>query len=298
MEEFNEDEEMVNIKESTKNGQSVARDQCIIRHINADGSYRIEFMNDKQYPYHDSFCESWLRPMDDLEDMKLQQSIRLPRTLEIDYDQVMMWRPNVVAHWLRKCGVSKRVSEILEGHKVNGAFLCELDADLLMNDMKLGQKETLRILQYVKALRAQMNLVGDDEEDEDDLTHISLEINQCDADMKELEGMTQETKMKLDELMTSKADEYQRYKDWELKSQCHALKNRKVGNKEIAQQLKKSVGWVGKTLKVKKLKKPGGNVMKEIESLQAEIAKYNKQLQEKQTQMAQAKHRLSQIIKQ
>jgi len=272
----------------------------MIRHINADGSYRVEFLSSGSEPYHDSFCESWLRPMDDIDDMKLQRRAPLPFALEIDYDQVTVWRPNVVAHWLRKCGVSKAATEVLQSHNVNGIFLFELDADLLMNDMKLSQKETLRILQYVKALRSEINLAGDEDDDEDDLTHISLEINQCEADMKKLEGLMTTTRSQLETLMKTKADEYSRYKEWELKSKCLELKQNKMSNKEISQQLKKGTSWVQKTLKLKgnKLKKPGGNVVKQIESMQSEIVRYSKELKGKQTQLAHAKQRLDQIVNQ
>ena len=35
---------------------------CVVRHCNPDGSYRVEFLN-QVLPYHDHFCEQWLRPL-------------------------------------------------------------------------------------------------------------------------------------------------------------------------------------------------------------------------------------------
>jgi len=308
--EFKEESgERINLREATQNGQTVQREQCMVRHINADGSYRVEFVNATQYPLHDSFCESWLRPMDDIDDMKMQRMpLRLPLTLEIDYDRVMEWRPNVVAHWLRKCGVSEAATETLERLNVNGVFFFELDADLLMNDVKLDQKETLRILGYQKALRMQRAADADGDADDDaeavaeDLTHISLEISQCESDMKQLESMSKGTRLKLEQLLTEKADEAGKYREWQLKTKCVEFKRqclqqkRKITNKEIAQKFKKTPSWVTKTLKANKHKKPGGSVVRQIETMNSQILRYENQLREKQAQMEEAKRRMNRIM--
>ena len=36
---------------------------CIVRHINPDGSFRVQFTTRDDEIYHDQFCEAWLRKL-------------------------------------------------------------------------------------------------------------------------------------------------------------------------------------------------------------------------------------------
>ena len=126
-----------------------------------------------------------------------------------------------------------------------------------------------------------------------ELREIEEEIRECDRKIKELKVSQEVAEQKLKQLIKSNSDEYKRYEEYELKRRCLLLKQQKVGNKEIATQLKKNASWVKKTLKLKQnqIKKPSGNVVKEMEQLQKQILIFKKQIEEKQAQLQQARER-------
>ena len=294
---FDEEGELINVKQIAK---KLGTNQCIIRHRNPDGTYRVEFINVQQYQYHDNFCEYWLVPYDNNYDLKLQEQDgyetepKLPLVMEIDYDQVAKWRPNVVAHWLKKCGIKPSVANVVERNNVNGVFLFELDGDLLMNDMKIPKYDANEILRYMQALKSKLEYNVDDEE----IAQLSLEIQELDGDIKQLQQILEASKQKLNKVIKSHHDEYSKYREWQLKKQCIMYKGAKLSFKDIAQRLKKNQSWVKKTSKLKAnaLKKPSGNVIKQMESLQQQIQRCNKQLKHKQAQMLQARHKLQQFM--
>ena len=173
--EYNQENELVNIKNMKK---KVEKNQCIVRHQNPDGTYRVEFINVPSYKYHDAFCEKWLQPIfdsnndnkDGSDDLKLQYDSlatepKLPLVLEIDYDKVLSWKPNIVAHWLNKCGCNPLSTSKLVDNNVNGVFMFELDLELLTQDMKIPKTDASQIMRYMRSLRTELRY-NVDEEDE------------------------------------------------------------------------------------------------------------------------------------
>ena len=170
--EYNQENELVNIKNMKK---KVDKNQCIIRHKNPDGTYRVEFINVSSYKYHDGFCEKWLQPIYSNngsigggDDAKLQQDIyviepKLPLVLEIDYDKVLSWKPNIVAHWLNKCGCNPLSTQKLTQNNVNGVFMFDLDMELLTNDMKIAKIDANQIMRYIRSLRNELRYNLDEE---------------------------------------------------------------------------------------------------------------------------------------
>eukprot|EP01084_Bolivina_argentea_P287672 493618_1 len=285
------DGEVVNIR-----AKKIARNECMIRHCNPDGSYRVEFRNIATRVLHDSFCESWLKPLDEEKDaphhLLSAKEPTLPLLLEIDYDKIALWKPNIVSHWLSKCGVSRATATILREKHVNGVFLFDLDADLLIKQMKISQYDAVRIMQYMRVLRSKLQYNVDEEDEE--IVSVSLEIKECEREIKQLNQVQQTRKHKLDTLIRAHHEDYMRYKEWELKLQCVQLSHKKVPRKDIASQLKKKQAWVNKTCKLKtnQLKKPGGSAIKQFESIQSQIFKVAKQIKEKETQ----KQRLERLM--
>eukprot|EP01084_Bolivina_argentea_P026564 49401_1 len=222
---------------------------------------------------------------------------KLPLLYEIDYDKVLTWKSNMVSYWLSKCGINDKTCEILINNGVNGVFLFELDLSLLEADMGINKYDSIRILKYMKTLKhkLQYNISGDDESDLQ--SEIQLEIQEYDLKIKQIKLRVEDIKMKYDKLVSGHKDEYNRYKEWELKLQCRQLNNKKVSHKEISNQLKKNVKWVKNVIKLKQnqIKKPQGNIIKQFEQLQTQILKLNKQIKEKQTQMFNARQKLTQI---
>lgn len=257
----------------------------------------------QQYQLHDSFSEHWLKSINDINDEKEQEFMiniepKLPLVLEIDYDKVLLWKPNIVAHWLSKCGISEESAMIIKQNNVNGVFLFELDADLLINEMKIEKNDSNKILRYMRALRNKLKYNVD--EDDEEIAQISLEIQEYDRQIKQMQQLQYSAKQKFDKLIKSNNDEYTKYKDWELKLKCIELSKKKVPKKDIASQLKKNQSWVKKTSKLKsnQVKKPGGNIIKQIESFNNQILRYNKQIKDKQNEMLEAREKLNQIMNQ
>ena len=260
-------------------------------------------MNLSQYLHHDSFCECWLIPYgqtsagDDEKSAHILSMIepKLPLVLEIDYDRVLLWRPNIVSHWFVKCGVSKKSADILKAFSVNGVFLFDLDMDLL-NEMDIPKNDCIQILRYMRALRSKLQYNVDEEDEE--MTAVSVQIQQFDAQIRQMQKEQESVKMKLDDLVRGNNDEYNKYKEWALKRQCIELKNKKVSKKDIALQLEKPQSWVNKVFKMKvnQIKKPSGNIIKQIEMLQAQIIRNSQTMEDKQTQMIAARQRLHKFL--
>eukprot|EP00484_Ammonia_sp_Unknown_P021909 CAMPEP_0197031312 /NCGR_PEP_ID=MMETSP1384-20130603/10356_1 /TAXON_ID=29189 /ORGANISM="Ammonia sp." /LENGTH=798 /DNA_ID=CAMNT_0042460823 /DNA_START=9 /DNA_END=2405 /DNA_ORIENTATION=- len=300
--ECNDDGELINLKQLMEK-ETVQENQCVIRHVNPDGTYRVEFVNVRQYPYHDSFCESFLRSISEIisdDDTKFNHVIepRLPLNMEIDYDKVLQWRPNLVAHWLNKCGVQETTTQILKENKVNGVFLFDLDVDLLTQDMKIAQQDAKQILLYMRLLKSKLHLSNEEEQqNEAEITQLSIQLQQAQQEMKQIEDLQQHSLEKLDKLMKANQEDVNKLKEYELKLKCVHLKNKKVPPNNIASQLKKSIKWVQKMSKLKpsQIKKPTSTAIKQMEALQAEISNYKRSHAEKQTQYEQARMKLRQF---
>jgi len=202
--------------------------QCIIRHVNPNGTYRVEFMNVSEHHLHDLFCEAWLSAFGASQSEKQQDDEKrsvisrhswlepkLPLLLEIDYDRVLLWKPQLVAHWLVKCGVSTAAADIVKANNVNGVFLFDLDMECL-NEMGIAKTECIHILRYMRALRSKLQFDVDsasDDEDEQMIARISMEIQQFDAQIRKLGKEKEAIQMKFDVLVKGNGEEYNRYKD-------------------------------------------------------------------------------------
>merc|ERR1712130_138128 len=267
--------------------KNIESNECIIRHINPNGTYRIEFITGttNQYLLHDSFCESWLIPFGhghgqrsaDDEKNVMQSNIlsiiepKLPLALEIDYDRVLHWEANIVSHWFVKCGINAESAEILKEFGVNGVFLFDLDMNLL-NEMGIAKNDCIQILIFMRSLRSKLQYNVDDEAD-DKMTKISIKIQEFDAQIREMQKKQKMAQLKFDELVRDNNEEYNKYKEWALKRQCIVFK-----------------------MKQNQIRKPNGNIIKQIEVMQSQIIRNEQIMEDKQNQMIAARQKLHKYL--
>merc|ERR1712228_809177 len=200
-----------------------------------------------------------------------------------------MGKPCIVSHWFVKCGINAQSAEILKKFGVNGVFLFDLDMDLL-NEMGVPKNDCIQILLFMRSLRSKLQYNVDEEDEQ--MTKISLQIQQFDAQIQEM------AQLKFDELVRDNNEEYNKYKEWALKRQCIEYKNKKVSKKDIALQLKKPQAWVNKVFKMKpnQIRKPNGNIIKQIEVMQSQIIRNDQSMENKQTQMIAARQKLHKFL--
>eukprot|EP00483_Globobulimina_turgida_P008764 UN08782 len=126
-----------------------------------------------------------------------------------------------------------------------------------------------------------------------------LEAQQYKMEILQIKKQEASIKEKLNKLINNKSnsEEYGKYKEWQLKLECLALRQKKMSNKEIAAQLKKTQNWVKKTCKSgrNQIKKPGGNVIKQVEGWQALIVEFEKKIKGKQNLILCARQKLAQL---
>merc|ERR1712154_554397 len=181
---------------------------------------------------------------------------------------------------------------ILKKFEVNGVFLFDLDFDLLNESMGICKNDCIQILRYMRALRSKLQYNLDEDEE---MSKISLQIQQFDAQIRKLQKEEERMQMRFESFLAANGEEYAKYKEWTLKRQCVDMKNKKISKKDIAAQLKKPSSWVNKVFKLKQnqIRKPNGNIIKQIEMMQAQILRNSQTMEEKQTQMIAARQKLN-----
>eukprot|EP00485_Elphidium_margaritaceum_P002516 CAMPEP_0202692720 /NCGR_PEP_ID=MMETSP1385-20130828/7028_1 /ASSEMBLY_ACC=CAM_ASM_000861 /TAXON_ID=933848 /ORGANISM="Elphidium margaritaceum" /LENGTH=806 /DNA_ID=CAMNT_0049348301 /DNA_START=27 /DNA_END=2450 /DNA_ORIENTATION=- len=314
--EVNEEGELVNVKEQYAAGD-IGRETCVIRHVNPSGTYRVLFLQEPSEPYHDAFTEQWLTSKTLFEektenagggdDSKTGASggggniiraadVKLPLALEIDYDRALEWRPNIVARWFEKCGVcSPQLQRSIVEYNVNGVFLLDLDFELLTQDMQLTAVDAQRVLAYIAALQKKLKFRGDPVQER--VAEISTMMQGYARECELLQQRQKLVEQQLNALVAQHQADYNRLKEYQLRMQCKRFAREKKSSKEIAQQLHKDMKWVNTTIKMKanQIKKPNASVIKDIEALQIEIAKVDKDITEKQTRIVTCKQQLQQL---